>query len=63
MLWCYNLFTEQWEKYVTPDSKSAPSSAFGGCAAVIGSDVYMFGSYLIDEKKTNVCNVETNPVV
>ena len=50
VLWCYNLYTEQWKKYAIPDSKTAPSSTFGGCTIAIGSDVYMFGGFLIAKK-------------
>ena len=49
-IWTYNVYTEQWRKYTTPESKTAPALTIGGCAAGIGSDVYMFGGILMAEE-------------
>ena len=46
-IWSYNLYTEQWRKYRIPESKSVPHLAeYGAGAVAIGTDVYMFGSYV-----------------
>ena len=43
MIWMYNLYTEQWSMQEIPVEKTAPPPTHEACAAVIGSDVYMFG--------------------
>ena len=50
VLWRYNLYTEQWKKYLIPKTKQTPDLHFTDtiefkCTATIGESVYM---YLID---------------
>ena len=46
VIFMYNIYTEQWRKYVIPKQKPAPSSTtWFGCAAVIGKECYLFGGF------------------
>ena len=42
-IWMFNMYTEQWRKYVVPSEKSVPSPTTCASATVIRSDIYMFG--------------------
>ena len=43
VIWMYNLYTEQWIKHRIPVIKMVPPPTDQGCAAMIDSDIYMFG--------------------
>ena len=42
-IWVFNMFIEQWRKYVVPLEKSVPPVTARASATVIKSDIYMFG--------------------
>ena len=43
VIWMFNLYTEKWIKHVIPSTEMVPSSRYGACGVLVGSDVYMFG--------------------
>ena len=54
VIWMYNLYAEQWRKYVLADGKKHPSTTFDASATVIGSEMYLFGGkYVKGGKKSN----------
>ena len=47
VIWMYNVYTEQWRKHVIPDTELAPPTTTNSCAVAVGSDIYMFGGWVI----------------
>ena len=45
IIWMYNQYTEQWRKYIIPESKLCPPNSAGSCAVTIKEDVFFFGGY------------------
>ena len=45
VIWMYNLYTEQWTKYIIPTKERDPQAThvYGAHAEVIESVIYMFG--------------------
>ena len=54
LIWTYNSYTEQWIRLAIPHGHIVPGKRYCSCAVVIGSDVYMFGGYLLKEGRE--CN-------
>ena len=48
-IWMYNIYTEQWRKYIIPDHASAPPSTVGACAVAVEENVYLFGGVTLPE--------------
>ena len=42
VIWVYNLYTEQWERYEIPDHKKAPPRVKEPFAVTVGTCIYMF---------------------
>ena len=50
----YNLYTDEWRKYMIPQNETVPSGRAKACAVAVGTDVYMFGGEgLFDNGCTN----------
>ena len=43
--WTYNLYTEEWRKYMMPKSQPVPSNLSAACGAVIGKELYIYACY------------------
>ena len=43
IIWMYNMYTENWRKYMTSSNQNAPPALIDTCAAKVGTDVFMFG--------------------
>ena len=50
VIWTYDLYSEKWKKYETPEENIPPKS-YWSCAAAIGQchDVFMFGGLVLGE--------------
>ena len=50
VIWEYNLYTEQWRKRAVTfkSSQNVPQACMGTCAAVIRSDLYVFGEWKVN---------------
>ena len=42
-IWMYNLFTEQWQKYICSNKMAPPKGQIRSCVVAIGTDIYLFG--------------------
>ena len=51
VIFMYNLYTEQWRKHVIPQGQTVPEKTYYACAAAIGADVYMFGGFMLKERR------------
>ena len=45
-IWAFNIYTEQWERHLLPQSEIVPKERADPCAVGIGSDLYMFGGFI-----------------
>ena len=52
-IWMYNIYTEQWRKYIIPDHSLAPPSIVGACAVAVEENVYLFGGVNLPENIYN----------
>ena len=49
VIWMYNVYTEQWRKYMMPSTRQTPPALARTCAVRMGADCYMFGGRRIHE--------------
>ena len=50
IIWMYNLYTEQWRKYIIPEKELCPPDTAGSSAVAITEDVFLFGGYNISQE-------------
>ena len=55
-IYMYNLYTEQWRKYVIPDDKVAPHNTESCCALTWDTFVYIFGGIVFKKNRARYTN-------
>ena len=50
-IYIYNLYTEQWRKYVIPDDEVAPPKTVSCCALTMEKFVYIFGGFVFKKNR------------
>ena len=62
VIWLYNLYTEQWQKYVilqSPSRQTAPTGRIDMCTVVIRKDIYMFGGLIYLREDNISCSISS----
>ena len=49
----YDIYTEQWGKFVIPNDEDVPGSIYGNCVVTIEKEVYVYGLNMIKDVENN----------